>query len=401
MGMAMPMPCIAVWSVVQRMMKVLIVDDEDNFRDYLKQAVDWGRYGPHRLYDARDGRSALSLAEKIDFSMVLADIEMPLMNGLECAEAIKRINPECEIILISGFDKFAYAKTALRIGIMDFLVKPVSPPELEAALDSAVRKLAGKKRGRLDEYFAGSAVFDGPAQRQAEHSRANPGGGPGPGGDERRSGPQKTRLCLARALREGDEGQIARLLEQYVRFMKNDSVPAKLMGSLCTGLVTICLEELGRLGIPLRQVFQSDFSPYLDICLLSDMDSLLEYLVGVYGKTLSAIHRKNMPHARRLVREAKMRIETGYGDPDFSIGALAKSMYVTEGYLRKQFKQESEPAPNAYLKNIRMQKALQLMRDAGKTISEAAALTGFRDASYFSKCFKLYYGFPPSYCEDA
>lgn len=115
-------------------MNIMIVDDESIFRDYLRQALDWDRYGFRIAGEAKNGLEALELADQHHFDMALIDINMPIMDGLELCEKLKDKHPHIEVVIITGHNEFEYARTAIRLGVEDYILKPFSKDELVLTL---------------------------------------------------------------------------------------------------------------------------------------------------------------------------------------------------------------------------------------------------------------------------
>lgn len=111
------------------MIKVMIVDDMPIFREYLRQAIDWQAYGFEICAEAKNGQEALDLVDKYDPDIVLSDITMPFMDGLELAKSLKDVS-DSEVVLITGNAEFEYAKQAVKLGVADYIVKPFEKEEL-------------------------------------------------------------------------------------------------------------------------------------------------------------------------------------------------------------------------------------------------------------------------------
>ena len=112
----------------------MIVDDMPIFLDYLRNCIDWNSYGFEICCEAHDGKEALEKLDEFYPDVVLTDITMPYLNGLELAETITRDYPEISIILITGNNEFEYARKAVKIGVCDYIVKPFEKEELILSL---------------------------------------------------------------------------------------------------------------------------------------------------------------------------------------------------------------------------------------------------------------------------
>ena len=108
------------------MIKVFLVEDEVVIRDAIKNSIDWEQEGYEFVGEASDGELALPMILKEKPDILITDIRMPFMDGLELSRLVKKELPDTNIIILSGYDEFEYAKEAIKIGISDYLLKPVS-----------------------------------------------------------------------------------------------------------------------------------------------------------------------------------------------------------------------------------------------------------------------------------
>ena len=116
------------------MLKILIVDDMPIFLEYLRGCIEWESYGFYICGEAHDGREALECIEEMSPDIVLTDITMPYLDGLELSQKIADEYPDISVILITGNNEFEYARKAVRIGVCDFIVKPFEKEELLLSL---------------------------------------------------------------------------------------------------------------------------------------------------------------------------------------------------------------------------------------------------------------------------
>lgn len=134
------------------MKKVMLVDDEIVIRENIRDCVDWEREGFVYCGDASDGELALPLIESIVPDILITDIKMPFLNGLELSAIVRKRLPDTKIIILSGHDEFEYARSALRMGIEEYCLKPVSSADLVALLRSVSAKidLERSEKARLE-----------------------------------------------------------------------------------------------------------------------------------------------------------------------------------------------------------------------------------------------------------
>lgn len=121
-------------------MKILIADDELYIRQGLEK-LDWSSLGLKMCGTAKNGAEAIELAKSARPDIILSDIRMPNMDGLEMAERFMQINPRCAIIFLTGYREFEYARKALALGAFDFLLKPTNPEEIMECCERAVKEI--------------------------------------------------------------------------------------------------------------------------------------------------------------------------------------------------------------------------------------------------------------------
>lgn len=124
------------------MYRVLLVDDEPAALEVLRLAVDWENSGYVICGECNDGEEAVKLAESLQPDLVVTDIRMPVMDGLDLARHIaERMPGKAEVVLVSGYDEFEYAKRAMKYGIRHYVLKPIVKEEFLAVLTEVTEKL--------------------------------------------------------------------------------------------------------------------------------------------------------------------------------------------------------------------------------------------------------------------
>ncbi|MZQ82890.1 response regulator [Paenibacillus sp. 5J-6] len=123
------------------MMQLLIVDDEAHVVDRLHATIDWASLGIEQVFKAYSGKEALELLEQFSIDIVLTDIQMPGISGLQLIAEINRRWQKTKCILLSGYSDFNYAKEAILQGTEDYLLKPVTEQDLLAAVGRVMEKL--------------------------------------------------------------------------------------------------------------------------------------------------------------------------------------------------------------------------------------------------------------------
>lgn len=131
------------------MVRILIVDDEKEIRNGLVKQIPWSAWGVDEVLDADDGDTALELALARRPDLIVTDIRMPRMTGLKLIETLARERFDGSMIVVSGFDDFHYAKEAFKLGVSDYLLKPLDKNDLFKAVTVALQRQREKNESEL------------------------------------------------------------------------------------------------------------------------------------------------------------------------------------------------------------------------------------------------------------
>lgn len=131
------------------MKKVFLADDEILIRETLRECIPWEKEGFIYCGDAPDGEVALPLIEQLRPDILITDIKMPFMNGLELIEIVRKRFPAVKIIILSGYEEFEYARTALRLGVEEYCLKPVSSSDITQLLKRVSSKIDSEAAQQL------------------------------------------------------------------------------------------------------------------------------------------------------------------------------------------------------------------------------------------------------------
>ena len=130
------------------MYKVLIVDDEPIIAEGLKKIVDWQKYSCVVVGTASSGKEGLEMVEKLSPDILFTDIRMPGMDGLTMIAALRSEHRDLQVIILTGYRDFDYARQALTLGVFRYLVKPSRMKELDEAMESLSERLAKLDEGK-------------------------------------------------------------------------------------------------------------------------------------------------------------------------------------------------------------------------------------------------------------
>lgn len=118
----------------ERRRKIIIADDEHHICKLIKALIDWEEYGLEVIGFANDGNRAFAMCEELSPDLLITDIRMPGLSGIELIRRLYEAFPDIKVIIITGYSQFLYAHQALKYRVVDYLLKPIQKEELESAL---------------------------------------------------------------------------------------------------------------------------------------------------------------------------------------------------------------------------------------------------------------------------
>jgi Response regulator containing CheY-like receiver domain and AraC-type DNA-binding domain len=165
--------------------KFLMVDDEEIVRRGFEAKIDWAKAGFEFLPPCENGRDAMAAIDELAPDVVMTDIHMPHADGLSVAAHAAERHPETVVVILSGYDEFAYAQAAIRNKVYDYVLKPVSSRDLAALLVKIKGKLDSDRRSKEDETeLRAKAVRSGDLERERGVAAILAGGASSPSASE-------------------------------------------------------------------------------------------------------------------------------------------------------------------------------------------------------------------------
>lgn len=385
------------------MEKLLIVDDEYLVREGLRSTVDWAELGIEIVGVAENGEHGLKLARELKPDLIIADVRMPVMDGLDMAKALFEENADLALIIYSGYKDFDNARRALDSGVASFLLKPIDTDELVARVREVMQKLSDnrKKKQMLGQFITNMPLV---RQQQFENLLNNEFSAGGGYASEQLSLlgvriPNDGTLVYCRT--DSDDIQIfvdyceqSLQGEEYVsQAFKNyavvlvalsESDVLKKLQGLLDKLLTI---TNARFNVAVS-AFDGDVSQAFKKAEQASRNTLFTAINAIATETVDNKYRK-------LIRDAIKIIETDY-DKKISIRSVADVLCTSESHLMHEFKNQIGKTFNECLTDFRMLKAQELLLKGDLRVGEIAYAVGYTDVKYFGQVFKDYMGCTPS-----
>ena len=402
------------------MYKVFFVDDEAAMRAGIRESIDWEGKGFTLAGEAPDGEMALSLMQDIMPDILITDVRMPFMDGIELARHTRKTMPWIKIIILSGHDEFEYAKQAITIGVEDYLLKPVTSGMLIETLNEIVVKIEEEKEKlrNVEELIAGSKTVR--AEKLVSDLLY---GGIG----------EEEALALAEelGLPVVSDCYLVMHIELYlasdksynVYFQARDCAFGVLGGwenaiffsqgsdrvvCVLKGTDAAALEEDAyTCGQAVKYEVERNGSCSVAVAIgsvvtdikdwprsLADADAVKRYLHMTGRKQIMGAQDISAGSASAdskyndVIARAQEYIRNNYFEQDISLHSVAKEVSISPNHFSTIFRQETGETFINYLTRIRLEHAKALLTTTTMRTSEVGYEVGYNDTHYFSYVFK-------------
>ncbi|BBI35415.1 response regulator [Cohnella abietis] len=356
------------------MYKVMIVDDEPWSRKVIKQLGEWDSLQLTIVGEAEDGSEGLRLIDELQPDIIVTDMRMPGIDGVDLLKALKERHPLLKIIVMSGYDDFVYLKQAIHSQAKDYLLKPVDPDELNAALAQCVKELEQTKQisiltKSVPLLLADSTILDQYLEyRHLVYGYLM---------DLNATGISHTLNTLQHLLStEHFEGNSLMEIDDDLMQMLKDFVAASELEQEWDQWIVA-----HKLGLPEEN-------------LPTSVNEMIGRVERIYNQVVEDVQEIRKKRNKLDMNEVLTYINHHYKET-ISLESLADHFYISKEHLSRTFKAFSGETVNDYIIYKRMEKAKELIVEHKLSIKHAAEMTGYIDVSYFYRVFKKYYGFAP------
>lgn len=334
------------------MYSVFIVDDEEMIRNGLKKLIDWDKFGFSICGEANDGEEALGSLDIQDADILLTDLKMPFMDGVELSLKVKAIYPAIEIIVLTGLDDFNSIQKCLRNGVVDYLLKPINDKELISALDRVIVRLEEMNEGY----------------------------------------PLQIEERITQSIDACDNLLAEQALDEFFRYMDRNRLPSDAFSAysrkMCKSIIAYCSEK----ALPLSSITGSEYAEEEILIRLLGSDDPKEFIIELIDKVIAC---KSGKFEISAIDEIKDYIERNY-NKKITLKLIADAVFLNPSYISQLFLKETGEHYNDYLVNVRLNHAKKLLKESRMSIQAISDSLGFGTSKYFSKVFKEKTGKQPS-----
>lgn len=398
---------------------LIIVDDEPAIRSGLADMIDWRALGFSVVGTFEDGRDAFEFARSRRIDVILTDIKMRHMSGLDLARRVRQCFPHTEVVLLTGYQEFELAREAVRVHVRDYVLKPTDVGDLKRIFDGV--------RQTLDDRFAAEAVsrsMQETARRLFFRDVVNRAITSRQEFDDRFSllgfdfDPDGS-LCCALFLEWSEQPADPAMFSIVERFFDSRGVskathygvidirrsPAVVAVATDSLDAYEFAQEIDRAAVKLRTSLQESFGIVITI-VPSTIVSGLWALASMSSQKISesAGFRPNSDFdaddapagsALSIVRRCCRHLQENC-HRDLSLEEVASYAHLSPAYFSTFFRKHVGTTFSDYLTTVRMEKAKEMLREPGIKVMDVASRVGYSNGRYFSQVFKSYTGFTPT-----
>jgi YesN/AraC family two-component response regulator len=385
----------------------LIVDDESIIRRGLRCMIPWPSLGFSEVREAASAEAALKITEEMRVDLIITDICMPGMDGLEMTRRLLALQPDIRIVVVTGYDNFQYAQRCCQLGVKHLLIKPVDESELTRLIASLVdemekegipgaREQEGRRKTELSQRMLLESILvglsKGACTREDLTTLQNLAG--------IREHEKVCALLLSPAIELSDEWRAHRTLLII-------SIARLLSGLAESGHAGYCFARDNQAVVLLKASGGMEAETFAEnAAMLVEGEYGMPCALGVgrwgdlneFSQSISqaedALRHFGRTAPGRLVKMALEIIRARFNS-DISVAAISEELHVSTNYFSRLFKHEMGEGCNEYITSVRIKAAKKLLQESGLRCYEVAEAVGYRDANYFSLSFKKNTGVSP------
>ncbi|MFC0470926.1 response regulator [Halalkalibacter kiskunsagensis] len=372
--------------------KVVLVDDESLILKSLKKIINWQAFDCEVAGTANDGRGAVSLIKEIQPEIVITDICMPEMNGLDLLKEVQTFQARPEVILLSGYNEFEYAKEGLQNNAFDYILKPIDHDELEECIRRVIVKYKDEKKKEYEyrKHLIHEALTLG--DNKLSHVK-----------DDRTYiitslELNKPSVNDEQQLREWSSKERDDLLSEifFYKFERTRYVIVYAHLKANVEFVTQVKSEMQELGERINALVKiavgkevmgiSNLSlSYQQTSKLLESASFLKMNIISEDDIRNEYHSQYSPDA--AIKKAQSYLKENF-TKEIGIESVSEEVDLSVSYFSVLFKQKTGVTFLEYVTNLRIEHACILLKTTDLKTYEIANMVGYNDQRYFSQVFK-------------
>ncbi len=342
------------------MLDVILVDDNTRTLDGLRRHIPWDEIDCTCVGTAANGLEALELCRLNEPDVVITDVRMPFMDGLDLSRELRQRFPGVHVIILSAYDEFEFAHQALLHGVEDYILKPIDSRKIRQLAGILARLSAAAKKKTIDlaAFYSSSIVEDLAAEI---------------------TGGSEEKICeMIRSTLSATSGQFDSLL------------------SAASHLVAELYRKSAELGLPERIDGRLLAESLTELQAIHSIQAVIEFVTGAYLAVHRKVFKEKKADFQKMAKEIMAYIEANYTDPEITTFTIARHFHISQSYLCQVYKQAGNDSIHNTITRLRIERAAGLLHATDLPINEVARMSGYPDAHYFARVFKKLKKLPPS-----
>lgn len=370
---------------IQKPVPILLIDDDGNIVNGISQIIEDAFPGIYQITKAFDGHQAVLQLEKQYFPIIISDIMMPNMDGLQLLELIKSHGIPSKVIMLSGYDDYAYVRKSMKTGAYDYLLKPVNINIMTELLKNVHSQLVNSTAtlpvsciSALPDMPSKISYFDIPCdvpfsiESIQEHL-------------------EQIKVLLFRYETAEMERQIRKLFSGL-------SIEILSVSQWKSLLSNFLYDMMQKNEIMIRIVASyklSDKDLSAQIKNQPTSSQLMIRMIEILKLYTSDLKRYQKAREDYLVKQAQKYISEHYAD-ELALANIAEQSHFHPNYFSSLFKKKTGITIRDYILKTRIEKAKELMEDPEMKLIDIALAVGYQDQAHFNRAFKNFTGISPS-----
>ncbi len=363
---------------------VLLADDDVSITKGLSDILRGHFPGLFTLHCASSGTELKSLLCSVPAALVITDIKMPGMTGLDCLRFVRDQGLGCEVVLLSGYDDYALIRQALKLQVLDYMLKPVHIdslvrlvhellPRLEGRAFAPARAEASVKPAQLSAPY-----FDIPVSQALDEKSLN-----------------EALDAVVNGVQNMDGNEAEKALRRF--FSGNDG---SIWDEAATknALIRRIYQLMERVPAMIHIIAESKLTHYDAVSSIKNLPTLSQLrdrLIETFHYDVEQLRKDMEKRDQYLISKAKAYIAAHYMESP-TLEEVAGELHITPSYFSTLFRQLSGVTFREYLRNERVAQAQRLISEGGCRLYEVAEKVGYQSTSHFNRAFKEVTGMTPT-----
>lgn len=389
------------------MINIIAIDDEYSVLNLLPHIIDWNEYGCELTKTFATAESALDYIAENDVDVVISDICMPNMTGIDFVKTLSASYPDITVVFLSAYKDFEYAQSAIKYGVFDYITKPLDFDELDSLLKRIVKSISAKQqiKNSYTIYEKQQIVIDFLSGKfTAEDFCAALKAAPAYSPEKSPAAVVTIKINgLVEFLKTKWAYGIDRLYSCLIRFIESDNimvVPLTLSSHHADILIIssqiISRDEFTCILNNTKDNFCRICNNELTLDASIEICSILNSIYEVKLSSLKIQTEDDSPQQKNSnVMEKALEYINRNLSSDISLSDVAGSIYMSPYHFSRMFKAYQNETFSDFILKRRLEYAQTLLKTGNYTISQIAEMTGFVNRNYFHRVFKHNVGCTP------